>query len=426
MYIVNDMYNNKKTYTSKFTVCKEYTNEWHQPVRWIQFATTLLLFVAGTVPRLALSAEYFAEPYLEVQEIYDDNIRLTTQKHDSTYGTIIKPGINLGIRSQNTEVNLGVNLITEKYMRKNLDTDDQLLRFDALHRTERSKYAIEYEFSRDSSLRTEIEDTGRVSANTRRRKRSYVHPTWGYDITNETNIEFGMEYTDIQYPRKGNSGLRDSTVYGANAVFTKMWTPTLDYFVELYANEYNSVTGLNINLKYYGVNFGGTKTLSDTFSYTLSAGLQRTNSEAQVLTGGIVRSVGSSSNGFAFSAKVDKKFETTTVSALLQRNLQPTSRGNLNERDEFRVNVKQRLTEILEATLQTRVIQQSATTQTGSNDRVFYSVEPGITWKVTRDLDISGAYRYRNQKFDNASSSATSNLFMILFHYNVPRISVAR
>jgi len=387
-----------------------------------------LLIVASLMPRIATSAELYAQPSIKLQELYDDNIRLTTAPIDPTFGTLVTPEIDLGFATDTTKVNLNTQFEISRYSRKGLDSDDTFVNLDASHKTERNVLRLDLEYFKDSTLSSEIEESGIVSANTRRRTRFFIHPSWAYDITSETNIKLGTSYTDIQFPSPGTTGLRNSTTYGVDLTLTQRFNPKTDIYVELKGNRYNSVTGLNTEQKFYSVNIGVNHNFSATFTGHVSFGGQKSEVTSQQLVGFVpmVISRNSSATGLLYSVGADKQFELTKLSGLFERTLNPNSLGNLNERDEFKVTVDHDLTPVVSLRLLTRFIQQASTNLSGNNDRDFITVRPEVIWQLTPDLQLVGEYSYRRQKFQTAANAAESNKVMITLQYNARRFSQSR
>ena len=55
--------------------------------------------------------------------------------------------------------------------------------------------------------------------------------------------------------------------------------------------------------------------------------------------------------------------------------------------------------------------------RTGTYDRQYLSVSPGIQYKLDREWSLAATYRYRYQKYEINPDSATSNALLMTLSY---------
>jgi hypothetical protein len=58
--------------------------------------------------------------------------------------------------------------------------------------------------------------------------------------------------------------------------------------------------------------------------------------------------------------------------------------------------------------------------------RTYYSLEPGLSWSLSRWWSLDGSYRYRWQKYTDSSQTAQSNAVFVAVSYAWPRIAASR
>ena len=134
------------------------------------------------------------------------------------------------------------------------------------------------------------------------------------------------------------------------------------------------------------------------------------------------------SSGTLFDFSLTKKYsELTTYKLIMGQSLHPSGVGALLLNESLRGMFSHNISPKLSVTVWgTAFKNQSVDFFRGGADRVYYEVEPGFRWMLSRLWSIDGSYRYRWQKYDEEDDAATGNSVYMAANYAWPRMSVSR
>ena len=79
-----------------------------------------------------------------------------------------------------------------------MDSNDQNIDLFSTYSTPHSIWKTEGNYTHNTTLTSEIEDTGIVQVPKRRNNWS-LNPSWAYDLTERTNMELDMGYNEVTY-----------------------------------------------------------------------------------------------------------------------------------------------------------------------------------------------------------------------------------
>ena len=155
------------------------------------------------LPLNLIAAEWLTKYEASLKTEYDDNKRLTALPHDNTFGSILGVKGKLGIQTEKTVVDLTPRARFSKYSSEDtdedkLDSNDYFLDLNSLWVTERFLWGLNGKYSRDTSLTSELEDTGLVQTSKKRKKVDF-NPTLVYEFNEWTNLQFAIDFTRVEY-----------------------------------------------------------------------------------------------------------------------------------------------------------------------------------------------------------------------------------
>jgi hypothetical protein len=131
--------------------------------------------------------------------------------------------------------------------------------------------------------------------------------------------------------------------------------------------------------------------------------------------------------GSTLNLSMVKRFEASTLTAKILREVSPSSIGLLVESDSISLSATHSLDTRLRGSLSfyarsNRYISDITTT---NNDR-YQKIESALTWDISEWWTMDAAYSYARQKYELASTDATANMVYVNFTYAWPKVSISR
>ncbi|MGA7800519.1 MAG: hypothetical protein WCC36_06880 [Gammaproteobacteria bacterium] len=404
--------------------------------------TGALLLLNGT----ANAAEWFATPKVSARAGYNDNLTITTQPHSSVRELDVSPEVSFGRKTETSGITGQARIDARRYWgQSGLNTNDRLLNLHMYDNAERMGWTLDGNITKNTTLQSELNDTGLVLQRTPRLSRS-LSPGWNYLISQKTQLKLGYRYQDVRYPDQATLVYQDYRINAGTATLSHQYTQRLQLFatgsVTYYRTTKNQLPARGeFDAHYDTVQAGASYAFSQTLNATLSAGLRRStttiNTQNPVYAttpfGPIFLGYGSpvdvtqTGSGSVLNASLQKQLQTGTLSANLSRNVQPTGYGGLVETDRLDLSGNHRLSVTFSESLDLSLYRTKAISSTATNlDRTFVRVEPALAWNMTRWWRLQGSYRYARQRYTNQSETATQNAVYVTLAYTWPKIAVSR
>ena len=355
---------------------------------------------------------WYVEPAASLQVFYEDNIGLNIRDETSSAGYRLRGRLKGGKRSENTDLNLGVEIERRQYF-SDSDRDTNDFRFDgqAIRRIERDRFELNVAFDYDSTLTSETATTGRVQRN-RRRKRWHVAPLWERQLTERLAVNANASYQDVSYDDGLRYGLVDYTYGTVGSGFNY----TLDErtraigrlsYARYEADDFDSESDT------VGVLGGVGYAISEDWLVTALFGVRQTDTES-------LRE-NDDSTGSLFDISSRRTFETGTLNARLYRDLTPSGDGLLDTTG-LRVSWDQQIAPRWRWLLSANAYRNERPSGNSSSvDRDYFSITPRLRYQLERDWSLEGGYRYRYQKYDSSSDSAEANAVFLTIDYRPRR-----
>jgi hypothetical protein len=392
--------------------------------------------------QLSRAAEWSMEPSVAARTVYNDNFELSAAPHPGVWGVILSPDVEFSGHTETLNVTGGLRLNVNRYFgERGLDSTDHLLTLRSSYKTERDLVGLNIDSVRDSTLVSELFETGVVQAR-RQRDRLSANPSWSRYLTEATAITASYGYNSVHYADTAGTSLIDY----------RDQTATLGLRTNLSERDLVSVAAYydrfetdpkRFEANTYGIQAGYDRAFSETLHGTLVIGARKTGSRisahALVCEGPIlfgicfgdvttVTSVASSnSTGYTLVASLDKTFETALMSGSLSRAINPSGVGALVQTDRLGVKWTQQWSPTLSASVDASVYQSRyvGNINPASNSR-YYRIEPRVSWRITQWWTLSGGYSYSHVKYENRSVAASANAIYAVLSYTWPKLTVSR
>jgi len=407
------------------------------------------------------AAEWSAQPEVTLRTGYNDNIRLTSVDHDSVWETVLRPAVKFGVATENKGLTGNADFSIRRFTggsglesSDRLDREDVDLNLNAYHRMERGNSGLGVTITRDSTLDSELDDTGNVIEERATRLSQTLSPSWSRLLTERMRLDLSYRFTTVGY----SDELPPLDLIGYNydvfsASLVRMFSARINGTASYSYSRYKPEIGFDSDT--LSLQAGASWNVSQTLSSSILAGLRKTTtfSTALVPTGfcvgadpgaGFPDCTGGfpvlteyisvpndiKNTGAVFSASLSKQLEKTSLSVSLTRSASPSGNGELLDTTSLRVSGERRFTEKLGASLSIQLTDRETITNTGTGsdtgNRRFFRITPKISWRWRHDLRLTAAYEYAENEYANNVGNPSRNAVYLALNYQRPRISLSR
>ena len=311
---------------------------------------------------------------------------------------------------------------------EDLESEDFFFDMRGQRRWERSTAGLTSSFARESILYSEILeaepvnpdvddpvaiDTGRLARLDETRNRASITPYAEFQTSERGSVLLEASVIDVTYSGDSVAGRTD---FNDAQISTGIARQLSDRNRAEGRVLYSKFTADATENETDTVGLEGTfsRAISDVWSLRFTPGVQRSEIVFRNAVGVLVEDV---DTNFTLELGFRKRSDLATLNLDINHLVNPNSSGFVEQRDEFRVSVERRLSEILTATVAFRAIDTGslADLQTGTRD--YARLGLGLEWAVKRAWSIGIGYDGIYQKFDNREQDATSNSVSVSANY---------
>jgi hypothetical protein len=400
---------------------------------------TIWMFVSGggfLSPQLAMSAEWSVVPSIELREEYQDNIHLSSKTHDTVWGSALSPSVQFARTTPTSVSRASARFRFNRYSRDDpRDTDVQYLTLSSRNRIPRGRWALNGLFKRDTTLTTledaasdtsdeadladaEDIDAGLVQVEVRR-NRFDLDPSWSRNLTERMTLQLGYRFRDVYYSSAEGTSLYDYRRHSLEVALMQQVTERYRHGITVRYSEYRAPE-VNSEADTSTILASMDYAFSETLRGIVALGMQNTSSMRDAIV--------DEATGYTLNMRLTKKINQSTNYRLeLNHDVLPSGAGRVVQSDRFNIRFRNKITSKLTFLLSGRFFRNKSLEASATYvDRRYYSIEPGLRRLLTRKWSVDGSYRYRYQKYDDASASAQSNAVFVGVRYAWPVIRVSR
>ena len=381
-------------------------------------ASAAIGIITALVPGVAFAAEWYLESTVQLQGVADSNPTLATGNESPIAGGVLTPEVKLGRRTEQLDLSLIGKADFNGYgINSDLSSVDERVGFHGTYQTELSQFGLDSEFNRDTIL-DNIEDNRGEFTEAVRVTTTSVSPTWSYQATPLDHLDFLSGYTDKAYD---SNDLTDYVYYYGSVSWSHLLSETESLTSSLSVARFLPDDLQNTRTNTFAYLVGWSGEVSERFHLDASAGPELDMSTSDDLGGG-----NDTDNRFGYQADVRAIYlvnDVTKLQGTYSHKSEPTGDAETIERDRVGLSVEYRWSPLVTLHLTGNYVGNESGASSADDFRQFFSIEPGITWRLERDLDLSTIYRYRHQTFRDDNDDAQSNLFLMTLTYRLPRLS---
>ena len=383
------------------------------------------------------AAEWSIEPRLQLTAGYNDNIRLTTEDHDSVWETAVTPRVKFGTAEENWGVHGNARASIRRFFggdgredSDTLDREDYYFNIDAYRRGERNEFTGRIDLARDSTLDSELDETGNVVDDRATRWRRTISPGWSHSLTERMRLNANYSLTTVDF--SDDPGVDNNIEYDYHVLsgsLTRQFTPKVQATLATSYDMYQPETDFDSNT--LSVQVGIRRNHTETLTTDWLAGMRRTEYDTcELITfNSCLKKDDDSDTGTVFTASITKLLESGKVSLSASRIATPASDGELLETTRFIFNGVHRFTESLSTTLRAEYSSIETIARASLNDRDnrdLYRIKPSITWRFQREWEIAGQYEYAKKDENDESGNATRNAVYLTLSYRPDKLFISR
>ncbi len=375
------------------------------------FPLLALLAVAG-----GAQADWAIEPFVGSSLGIDDNIRFAADNAESSTTLIGDVGVVISNQNEAVKTRVEPRMRYRAYTEdSDINSFDQFLKLSTTSFGERSDLGLDLSFANDSTLTSELEDSGITFLNKRRTYFSMA-PSWRYLLTQLTSVKVNYRFEGSQYEDSGENGLNDYENQTAKVDLERRLSEESDFVVRGYYQRYK-VLELTNKANTLGLELGYKKRFSPRLEGSFFAG--GINTESTVEGKDDTTSSGSADVSLSF------KGEATKYSVKYGLGVAPSSTGVTYLRNRLSAAVDSRINEKLSWKLDLLAQKQETVSDNASQtDRLYYRVSPSIAWRFKRDWRVQARYTFSAEDRTDEGTDAQRNQVYVGVEYRKARQTV--
>lgn len=369
------------------------------------------------LPVAAWGADWSLDSAVSLDAEYNDNPRLSLDPDKSVWGQRLKLDMSIAAETPLSGVSLQPQLIMSRYPgAQDLDNDVKKMTLETHRQRERMASAISLDWLRDTTLTSELEDTGFIQTTKNRTVRS-ICPSFGYSWTERLDTNFHWDYTDVAYQDALMTGLTDYTHHSLGSAVVYKWNSEDRLQAELYGSRLNAprvknqITDIGVRATYRHALFEHTHA-----SFTL--GVHRVKSELGLVGVGYE----SVKNGFLGDMSLSQTREKSAWNISFQQTIDPSGSGLLVQNNRFAVEASRHFSRYWYATLSSLYMQNNdLQSQSEFDSRRYGRLSAGTSWQPVPNWQLSLRYGYQWQKYESSSSAADSHQITACVTYDMDK-----
>ena len=401
------------------------------PLVFLSGLLALILF-AGTwaVSPVSHAAEFLVTPSFQAKGEYTSNIRLTATDPTDDWRTILSPGLDLSYNTERFSLKTDFQVDFLLYLQETqLNTEHYDLDAGAEFRpSERFRFNLGYAYVRDSTLDTELDETGVVTVRSMR-DRTTMKGGATYTITERSSLTADIQAGNNQYDGHAHVNF-DS--YNASLTFQHQLPGRRDAISlrPFYSLNESAVSRVDT----YGMYVGWYHAFSERFNINALVGARHTESAFTRIQTGLVFDASIFPPYRLTYTEVTQKEENWGGVADIKlvytgdqyeaqfgftRDLSYTSVGDPIERDMFRLDFAYRITERFRGGASANLVFSESDTDRRTTDTTHYSVRPFVHYRVTQDSYLRLEYSYAKYEDNSLKVDNTAERHKVSVTYRI-------
>lgn len=401
-------------------------------------AGALLCVAPALAPISAPAAELAFQQSSGASLTYSDNLRLLPGSGNASAGYSAFHSASVTASDETRQLTGEVRLRANRFTAlPQFNTFDTTISASGGVRLERDSFALASSYLRDSTLSSELTETGVVQPRVQRARLS-VSPSWSHSLSPETSLQLSYAYSSTRY--EAGTRLEDFSDHRVSAGLSHVLSPETTVSLSLSGYRFATESG-SARTESVSASVGLNSALSERLSVNLQLGPDRTRTErrseflvcrldtfllppvfCQFGFGQfeVVRvPVEAETRGIFYSAGAAYALEAGSVSANASRQQTPSGLGQVLRTTSFGAAYTRQWSERLSYGVTANYVESnSAFAQSGESR--LYRIGPTARWQVFPDFALSLGYTY-SQVRRSGVPDASENAVVLTGSYAWPR-----
>ena len=366
------------------------------------------------------AAEWSLSPSVRAKGVYNSNLLLTPQPHSETYGFWVSPATEIAGKTERLEVSSRLAADVVRYFGgQDKQFTNVFAPLSIRYKTEKDIFGFIGGFSRDNTLRSELQETGVVLQFVQRNQWTF-NPTWTRSLTEKLSFQSGIQFSDTAYESDRLVGYR--VVGGSTGFLYQLSERDQLQLTGSYVDFQTANSVSPVRASYPGINMSFTHVFSESLTGTVHGGPRFLSSSSPSPFGDIT----ASETEWLGGANIAKRFERASLQVSFSRDLTPSGFGLLLETDRGALSASYDISETLACSLNVNGILTSGKTKAVIGgvfpDRRYVSVTPTLSWKFLEWWQAEVSYMHRWRDTDTIGS-AQSHALTFMVTYYPPKLS---
>lgn len=389
-----------------------------------KFLLSFTVFALTPVGNQSAEAQWDARAWLVTEGQYDTNPLLLPDGEDDVFGLTVSPGVRLERTTRTTTFHVAGSVTYFEFTGSgreaegfdDLDTFDQHADAGLAFEGARDTLDANVRFDRATTRTTEVEDTGVLSTDTRRI--SYGgDANYGLGLSSVDTLEFIVEGRNVTY---SDGVLVDFATYGGGLAFRRRINPIDEVGASVLYTRFDPEQDVFSDTNIVTGSVDWIREESAAFSTTLSVGA--TYVDIEEAGAGATAEDDSAVRPYLLALLDWTPTPTDLLSLSLESSVQGSGTGSPQHKFRAGVDYSHQFTRAVTFDLRTAAIVQESVDESVSDERTYFEISPGVSWRLPSDLLLSAKYRFRQQEFEEVDDAATSHAIFVTLTYNVPSL----
>jgi opacity protein-like surface antigen len=384
------------------------------------------------------AAEWSVEPSVSVSATYSDNVRFLAQPTPeqpirSNVIMSVSPSLLFGHETEVRKVTGKLRVAANRFNNdKSLDSNDAFFDIGWREKGERSEFSLTSNNAFDSTLASQLEETGNRTEDRKQRQKISVNPTYAYNYNGRLTLALGYRYEDV--------GFRDAAGTSLVDFRTNELLPALRYKLdernELQVNTRlwqlitvpSDLTKSRSTYKSGLLNFLYNQALDESNAWSAGAGIYSINENTTGNQNNPLAARKERFNGATALAKYQTKNEYGALSLIAAREINPSGENTLLQTNRIGVEYTQGLSTYFNAGISTGYYKNKVIGGE-EKDTQYFRVTPSVSWKPAREWQLDGGMsfqRAKNMPSNAAETTASAKSAYLNFVYFWNKAAISR
>lgn len=402
----------------------------------------ICFLLAGlAAPASVHAAEWAIEPAVSARTEYNDNLRLTLAPQDGVTMSALSPQLTLRKKTEISDVSVRGSVNFNRFWdAPALNTTDYLYSLDSSFTNERSTLGLDAAYVRDSTLASELRETGVVTTRAQRSSQR-ANPQWSWRFSPLSSVGVSYAFADVSYAAARSTGLIDYRNQDISFWVSHKLGERDELQIGTYYSKY-ATRPTAYEADTLGITLSYSRAFTERTKLTGQIGVRSTESSRQAFTQIYVptifpglfqivlvpQRIDSKDSGALLNIGLESQWnDRTSLRARLSRELNPSGRGSLVENDRVSAGVSYELSERTSFNVDAVAYRArfSEAALSASNSR-YYTLETRLNSRLDEHWSVGAGYRYARLEYQNAAQAADANVIFVSARYDWPKIAVSR